>query len=547
MINRNKFSLLILFCIVAIVTGCSSNGKTSEVQQVTTEVTTTADTIKDTSATSDPISQLRMSWGNSGYPSPFAFSSSGPGGFLRNSFLFDTLTWKDENGVIPWLAKSWSISEDGLQYTFELEENVLWHDGHSLTADDVVFSFEYYQIHPFMWTGDISQIQSVTAIDDHKVQFTLNNGYAPFLSDLVGIVPIIPKHVWTNVDSPLEFRDPSALVGTGPYTLKQYDEKSGQYLFTANNHYFKGKVLVKEVAYLNPENKILALQKGEIDTAMLTNYSEVQQLQKEGFDVIKSAPTGSALRLTFNLDHPQLKDKRLRQAMAYALDRAEMAQKISGGDPIVGNAGIIPPDSPWYNSSVKQYEYNTTEAERILDELGYAKNANGERDGLKLNVMVSSNSPEAQVMQEMLKKVGIVLNIQQIDSATFTTAMGENKYDMAITGHIGLSGDPDYLRLWFLGEASNTWAAREKQFDNPEFQQLAIEQMSELDEDKRKEIVGEMQNILAEELPTLVLYHRPFYYLFKSSSFNGWFNTAGGIADGIPLWDNKAALIDEDN
>ncbi|OAB36094.1 ABC transporter substrate-binding protein [Paenibacillus glacialis] len=536
-----------LFCIAVIMTGCSTNEKISGSTQVTSELATAKNSGKATSLTTDSVARIRMAWGNSGYPSPFAFSSSGPGGFLRNSFLFDTLTWKDENGVVPWLAKSWSVSEDGLQYTFDLEENVLWHDGNRLTADDVVFSFGYYQMHPFMWTGDISQIQTVTAIDDHKVKFTLNQPYAPFLSDLVGIVPIIPKHVWQNVDSPLDYRDPSALVGTGPYILKEYDEKSGQYLFTANDHYFKGKVLVKEVAYMNPENQLLALQKGEVDSAMTYKYSEVQQLEKEGFDVLKSAPTGSAVRVTFNLDHPQLKDKRLRQALAYALDRAEMAEKITGGDPIVGNAGIIPPDSPWYSSSVKQYEYNVTEAEQILDELGYNKNASGVRNGLKLNVMVSSNSPEAQIMQEMLKKVGVVLNIQQVDAATFSTAMGENKYDLAITGHIGLSGDPDYLRQWFLGEASNSWAARGKQFDHATFQHLALEQMSELDTDKRKEMIGEMQNILAEELPTLVLYHRPFYYVFKSSDFNGWFNTSGGIADGIPLWDNKAALIDEDN
>ncbi|AZK49135.1 ABC transporter substrate-binding protein [Paenibacillus lentus] len=493
------------------------------------------------------VKQIRIAWGNSGYPSPFAFSASGPGGFLRNSFLFDTLTWKDEHGVIPWLAKSWSVSDSGLEYTFELEQGVKWHDGEQFTADDVVFSFEYYKSHPFMWTGDISQIKSVARVGDHEVQFTLNNKYAPFLTDLVGIVPILPKHVWEQVDKPLEFRDSSALVGTGPYILKEYDEKAGQYLYTANDSYFKGKVRVREVAYINAQNKVLSLQKNEIDATMVLNYAEVEQMVKEGFDVIKSAPTGSALRVTFNLEHPQLKDKRLRQALAYAVDREEMASKITGGEPMVGNAGIIPPDSPWYNTQVKQYEYDPSKAERILDELGYTKKANGLREDLKLNVMVSSTSPEAQVMQEMLKKVGVILNIQQVDSATFSAAMGENKYDMAVTGHIGLSGDPDYLRLWFLGQASNSLAARGKQFDHKEFQQLAVMQMTELDAPRRKEIVSEMQDILAEELPTLVLYHRPFYFLHKQSQYDGWFNTAGGIADGIPLWDNKAAFIDVGN
>ncbi|WP_328133718.1 ABC transporter substrate-binding protein, partial [Paenibacillus validus] len=495
-------------------------------------------------AASVQIPSLRLAWGNSGYPSPFAFSASGPAGFLRNSFLFDTLTWKDEKGVIPWLAKSWKVSDDGLTYTFELEQGVKWHDGQPFTADDVVFSFDYYKKFPFMWTGDISQIASVSKTGDSTVAFKLNSKYAPFLSDLVGIVPIIPKHVWEKVDKPVEFRDASALVGTGPYTLKEYDSKSGQYLYQANDSYFKGKVKVKEVAYLNPANKLLALQKDEIDASYSLSYADVEKMTKEGLDVIKSAPTGSALRVTFNLEHPQLKDKKLRQAIAYALDRSEMARKLTGGEPIVGNAGIIPPDSPWYNPKVKNYAYDTAKAEQLLDELGYKKNAEGVRADLKLNVMVSSTSPEAQVMQEMLKKVGVALNLQQVDAATFSTAMGENKYDMAITGHIGLSGDPDFLRLWFLGKANNTLAARGKTFDNAEFQKLAESQKAELDPTKRKAIVDELQNVLAEELPTLVLYHRPFYFMYKKNVFDGWFNTYGGIADGIPLWDNKVAFID---
>ncbi len=190
-----------------------------------------------------------------------------------------------------------------------------------------------------MWTGDISQIASVSKTGDSTVAFKLNSKYAPFLSDLVGIVPIIPKHVWEKVDKPVEFRDASALVGTGPYTLKEYDSKSGQYLYQANDSYFKGKVKVKEVAYLNPANKLLALQKDEIDASYSLSYADVEKMTKEGLDVIKSAPTGSALRVTFNLEHPQLKDKKLRQAIAYALDRSEMARKLTGGEPIVGNAG----------------------------------------------------------------------------------------------------------------------------------------------------------------------------------------------------------------
>ncbi|WP_028548985.1 ABC transporter substrate-binding protein [Paenibacillus sp. UNC451MF] len=536
MLSRTKRGLGILLSSIMIFSGCST---------ANTPSATKSDKPADNqAAVAQEKPSVRIGWQKSGYPSPFAFSASGPGGYLHSSFLFDTLTWKDDKGVIPWLAKSWKQSDDGLSYTFELEQGVKWHDGVAFTADDVVFTFDYYKKNPFPWTGDITQIESVKKTGDTTVVFKLKNKYAPFLSDLVGIMPIIPKHIWEKVDKPIAYRDPSALVGTGPFTMKEYDEKSGQYLFAANENYFKGKVNVKDVAYLDVQNKILSLQKNEITAGTTLNYPEVEQLQKEGFDVMKNNQTGSAVRVVFNLEHPQLKDKRLRQALAYALDRSEMAKKIVGGEPLVGSAGVIPPDSSWYNKDVLKYDYNTAKADELMDQLGYAKNASGVREALKLNMMVSSTSKEAQMMQEMLKKVGITLNIQQVDTATFTAAMGENKYDMAITGHIGLSGDPDFLRLWFLGSASNAFAARGKSFTNAEFQKLAEAQLQELDPDKRKAEVNQMQAILSDELPTLVLYHRPFYLLYKKSDFNGWFNTFGGIADGIPLWDNKAAFID---
>ncbi|GBF76960.1 ABC transporter substrate-binding protein [Paenibacillus sp. 598K] len=547
-----KSWLILILTIALAVTGCSSNSGNDNENSNTTATDKSAEqtgtaTPEAAAASTDAakiVPMLKIAGSDVGFPSPFTFSALGPFGFLRNSFLFDTLTWKDDSGVIPWLAKSWELSEDGLTYTFELEEQVKWHDGEAFTAEDVVFSFDYYKEHPFSWNGDISQIKSVEKINDLTVAFHLNNKYAPFLSDLVGIVPIIPQHIWQSVANPVEFQEDAALIGTGPYTLEEYDTASGQYLFAANDSYFKGEVLVKEVAYVKVADKLLALQNGEIDQTFVLTHSDVQSAEAAGFQSMKSDPTGSVVRITFNLDHAQLGDKRLRQAIAYALNREELAAKLTGGEPIVGSGGVIPPDSPWYNQDIKAYAYDKAEAERLLDELGYAKNSEGVRSGLKLSVMTSSNSPEATMMKEMLKEVGIDLTIAQVDGAAFSDAMGENKYDMAITGHIGVSGDPDFLRLWFSGQAANTYAARGTVFDAQGFQALAAEQMQELDETKRHAIVDQMQSILAEELPTLVLFHRPFYSIHNANVFDGWKNTYGGIADGLPLWENKALLID---
>ena len=534
--HSKKLLFVALLCMLCVLAACSDDtGKDVS--------TTDAADSKATEEEVETVERVTIAGGNNGYPSPFAFSSSGPFGFLRNSFIFDTLTWKDDTGVIPWLAKSWELSEDGLTYTFKLEDDVQWHDGEAFTADDVVFSFDYYKTYPFNWNGDITQIKSVEKIDDATVAFHLNNKYAPFLSDLVGIVPIIPEHVWSTVTNPVEYREDAALVGTGPYKLKQYDSASGQYLFEANENFFKGEVIVKELAFVSASNKLLALQNGEIDATYTSNYADVQTAEAAGFKTIKSEPAGSVVRVSFNMDHAQLGDKKLRQAIAYALARAEISSKITGGEPMVGNAGVIPTDSPWYNENVKQYDYNVAEAERILDELGYKKNANGVREDLKLRLMTSSSMQDSVMIQEMLKEVGIDLELVQLDSAAFAVALGENNYDMAITAHIGASGDADFLRLWFSGQAANMWSSRGKSLDLDEFHQLAEQQMQELDQTKREAIVDEMQNILAEELPTLVLYHRPFYHIHNAEVYDNWKNTYGGIADGLPLWENKVFLI----
>ncbi|UVI28035.1 ABC transporter substrate-binding protein [Paenibacillus spongiae] len=542
--KRIKPSIVIsLLCLVMVATACSGGSSAGDEKDRSSN-DTAKQTEKPAEGTAKTVDMVRIAGSDVGYPSPFAFSPSGPFGYLRNSLMFDTLTWKDDTGVIPWLAKSWEISADGRTYTFKLEEGVKWHDGEAFTADDVVFSFNYYKTYPFNWNGDIGQIKSVEKIDDSTVAFHLNNPFAPMLSDLVGIVPIIPQHIWETVTNPIEYRDEKALVGTGPYQLAEYDAVAGQYLFKANENFFKGQVIVKELAFVSAADKLLALQNGEIDATYTTNYGDVQTLADAGYKSIKSEPAGSIVRLSFNLEHPQLSDKRLRQALAYAMDRAEISRKVSGAEPMVGNAGVVPTDSPWYNKNVKQYEYNPQESERILDELGYVKNDRGIRDGLKLSLMTSSNKQDSIMIQEMLKKVGIELNLVHLDSAAFTVALGENKYDMALSGHVGASGDPDFLRLWFSGKASNMWSARGKSVDLEQFHEIAKLQMQEMDETKRKAYIDQLQDILAEELPTLAIYHRPFYHIHNPKVFDNWKNTYGGIADGMPLWENKVFLID---
>jgi peptide/nickel transport system substrate-binding protein len=145
-------------------------------------------------------SVVRFAWEDVGTPTPFRISTAGPGGAVMLTLLYDTLTWKDEHGVIPWLATRWDVSPDGLEYTFNLAPGVTFHDGQPLTAADVAFSFGYYARHPYRWV-DTTVVESATAIGSDQVRIRLQTPYAPFLEDIAGTRAALPPMTCSRSDS----------------------------------------------------------------------------------------------------------------------------------------------------------------------------------------------------------------------------------------------------------------------------------------------------------------------------------------------------------
>src|SRR5207244_1271592 len=185
-------------------------------------------------------SLVRIAWSDVGVPTPFRVSTAGPGGAVLLSLIYDTLTWKDERGIIPWLATAWDVSADGLQVTFTLAHDVKWQDGQPLTPEDVAFSFGYFAAHPYRWMStDVVQDASVVAED--RVRVGLKRAYAPFVEEIAGVVPVIPRHVWANVADPLHYDGADASLGSGPYRLAEYRSADGAYRLLATPTYFKGR------------------------------------------------------------------------------------------------------------------------------------------------------------------------------------------------------------------------------------------------------------------------------------------------------------------
>jgi peptide/nickel transport system substrate-binding protein len=475
---------------------------------------------------------VRMAWTDVGVPTPFRVSTAGPGGAVMLSLLYDTLTWKDEHGVIPWLATSWDVSPDGLDVTFALAQGVRWQDGQPLTAEDVAFSFTYYAAHPYRWMPTDQLVDSAEAVDVEHVHIRLEAPYPAFLEEVAGSVPIIPRHVWANVSDPLHYSGADASLGSGPYRLAEYRSADGAYRLTANADYFKGKPRVDEIQQLNVPNETLmqAVQLGQVDLAFTPDASAADIFG--GSSRVRVLPTAplSVVRLVLNVDQPPLDRREVRQALAFALDRTAIAQAVTRGTPIVGSAGVIPPETPWFAPSVRQYPFDPSRARTLLG---------GQR--LTLGLLALPEYREPELLAPMLAAVGIDLQTQRVDAPTRLQLLAEHRFQAAELQHIGVGGDPDYLRRWYSGQESNQFAQGDVLHD-PAFDDLAAQQAVTLDPALRKAQIAQLQSILADDVPTIPLYYRRFYWVYDSTRLSPM-NTAGGLMNGIPFVDNKLIFL----
>jgi peptide/nickel transport system substrate-binding protein len=485
-----------------------------------------------------PAVTLRYAWwADAGFPTPFAFSTLGPAGVVRLTLVYDTLVWKDDRGLIPWLADSWRVSPDGTAYVFTLHAPVRWQDGEPLTARDVRFSFEYYRRHPFAWV-DTSVIRSVEVRDARTLVVRLTHPFAPFLENVAGIVPIIPEHLWRGVAHPEREQDLRMAVGSGPYRLAAYHPEAGEYRFLAFDGYFKGAPRLREIQFLlvPPERQLLAVRNGQVDVAMTIAADAARAFAGDAaLRVYKTDPLSIA-RLVFNLRRPPTSERWFRQAVAYGLDRKRLAEIMTRGRAIVGSAGVIPPTDPWYSDRVRRYPYDPRRARTLVREFG------SHEAGGRLSVgLVTGSAPEGELIRQMLKDVGIDVTIQMVDPATGTQLATEGRFQMLFTTHVGSGGDPDYLRTWFTGEDANLFA-RGTAMRSGEYLRLARLETLTLDPRRRKEDIAEMQMLLSEDLPTLPLYYRRFYWIYDSRKMTP-IRTYGGLLNGIPLVENKLIFL----
>ncbi|WP_449241089.1 ABC transporter substrate-binding protein [Desulfoscipio gibsoniae] len=463
---------------------------------------------------------IRLQGGDTGLPNPFKHYVRGPG-LSKMQLLYDSLLEKDENGDISWLADSWKISDDGTEYTFKLRDNLTWHDGRSLTAEDVKFTFEYYREHPPVSNDLIIDgkyiIQSIEIVDPQTVRLTVDAPSASYLSK-IGYMRILPRHIWGNVEDPMTFTGAAATVGSGPYVMEEYDAQQGIYRFKAFEKYWGPRPRVDVIEWVPVSDPILAFENEEIDLVNATpdvlsryeNNPEYKVEKKHSFH---------NYRLMMNMEkRPELKDVNIRKAIACAIDRNELMEKVERGSAVIGSMGYVPEGSKWYNGNTAKYPYDLQKARELL----------GGRQ-LSFNVLVGNTDKEvkiAELIKLTLEQAGIKLTIESVDSKVRDTAVQQGEYELSIINSGGMGGDPDYLRNLYASnpkaKSKGLGSGAVPGYYNERVRTLALRQARELDPEKRKKTIFELQELIAEEVPMILLYGQVDNHVYRPAKYDGW-------------------------
>jgi peptide/nickel transport system substrate-binding protein len=501
-------------------------------------------------------STLRMAiTRDEGALNPYTYQSGYPGWNLM-TLVYDPLFVADADNIPqPWLVQRYTVSPDGKTWTLTLRPNLKWHDGRPLTADDVKFTYEYVRRHAHArWTSQVRNIESIETSGPSTLTIRLSAASSGFMVQPLTDLPIVPRHIWESVTEPRRFND---TVGSGPYRVAEI--KDGQfYRLVANDGYFAGRPKVRELVLPIVRDATVtftALKAGEIDTTVRALAPEVVSEfdRTPGIKVVRGAGYASTI-LQFNAEHPVLRDVKLRQAIANAINTRLMVRLLLLGYGVVGSPGYIHPDSPFYNKEVT-FTANKSKAVQLLNEGGYVDRDNdGIRDApngmpLRFTLLTLAGNPirirAADLIRTWLRDVGIDARVVAQEDASiiaqvwpdFDVCKGR-RFDMAVFGWSApVMNRVTVLRDLFHSDC-RMGTINIGGYKHPDLDRLGVESGTAVTLEAQKKILFEMQKIVAAEVPIHVLFYQDGIYAYRTDKHSAWVYQKGqGIV-------NKLSFID---
>lgn len=446
--------------------------------------------------------------------------------------IFNGLTTIDSTGrMVGDLAERWNISEDNLTYTFELRQDIFWHDGEPFDADDVIFTVRLIQDEtfpgsPFLangWKGI-----EIERINDYALAFTLQDPFSPFMDNT--LVGILPEHLLNGVTASelpdLPFN--SKPVGTGPFAFSEISAQGNTVNFLRlqrNDRFFRQDSYIEFIRfrfYSSNEALVEAMRQGEVHAirrATGSILSDIQELEEDF--TIYSGNTPGYQAVFFNLqgNNPFLKEAPIRQALSLAIDRKRVIDEIVHGAARPVDGPIL--ETSWaYTPPPENWEdFNLERARQTLADLGFADvDSDGfvERDGQTLAfTLYSDDDPDrsrlAFLLAEMWQGVGAKVDVNLFGLGTFVdTYLRPRNYDALLFGH-GLTWDPDVYSHWHSTQAKDP-GTNVSAYSNERLDKVLEDARRLTDRGKRQERYTEFQRVIRESYPAVFLYTPSYLY-----------------------------------
>lgn len=422
--------------------------------------------------------------------------------------------------LVPRLAESWEVSEDGRTWTFHLRKGVKWHDGRDFSAEDVAFTYRAIvdpESDARLPRGDYAVLERVEVVDPATVRFVLSRPYAPLLSRLT--VGIVPKHrlEGQSLAGAALNRQP---IGTGPFVLKEW--QAAQWLtFEANPGYYGGRPSLDRIVWkVVPDSAALTMQLlgGEVDAALVADPQDRAAIRSGGRFAVFEALGGST-QISFQLDGPLFQDRRVRRALALGLDVRAIVDGVMRGEARLATSDV-PPSSWAYDPKVEPIQADLPAARRLLAEAGWTPGPDGvyARDGrplaFTLRTYAGDRVREAVllVVRQQWRDLGLEVEVATQERNSFVSGrVLKGDFEAALL-ESSVPVDPDLSRRFHsasIKAGQNFLGYRSARLDA-----LLDRGVASVDRDARRQVYAEAQRVLLDDLPQIPLFHATQLYAF---------------------------------
>jgi peptide/nickel transport system substrate-binding protein len=472
------------------------------------------------SGAGEPVMGGTLIWGRGGDSVNLDLAQATDGESIKAGIqIYENLVifGRDSMDVEPQLAESWTVSDDGLTWTFKLRRGVEFHDGTPFNAQAVYDSFARIidKNHPFYGYGkwkylslSLGQVSEIRIIDDDTVALVTKKPYAPLLNNLaLWLCPIVSPAAMAK------YKDQIGLnpVGTGPFKFVKW-VKDDQIILERNEEYWGEKAKVDKIVLKSipePSARLMALQSGTVDIADDLDPDSINLVKKDSNLAVIERPSVNVGYLALNTEKPALKDARVRKAISHAIDKETLIKTIFQGLAVPAKNPFAP--SIWgYNDAIEPYEYNPAKAKALLEEADFDKSRE-----LELWAMPVSRAymPEpvktAELIQAYLAAVGLKAKIIRHDWGTYLSKTANGEHDMCMLGWLGGNADPDNFLYGLLSAdtAKTPGAANVALWKNEEFTELCLKAQKTFDKAERTRLYLRAQKIFHDEAPWVPLAH----------------------------------------